>query len=112
MHKLSSLCLLRGAVVPIGMGLLLVGGFSRPVAAQNGISPLTISQNYFVTGDYVVAGWSKGAPDGSGYAPGAISIPDTLQPVQGGVPATVPKGADIVAAYLYWATVESGKSAL
>ncbi|HXP08959.1 MAG TPA: hypothetical protein VN828_10710, partial [Acidobacteriaceae bacterium] len=96
----------------IAVSLLVLVGFSRPVAAQNGINPLNIFQNYFVTGDYVVAGWRAGAPDGSGYAPGAVSIPDTLQPAQAGVPATVPVGADIVAAYLYWATVEGNQSSL
>src|SRR5258708_23829104 len=94
----------------IAVWLLLIGGFSRPAKAQNGINPLNIFQNYFVTGDYVVAGWSAGAPDGSGYAPGTISIPDTLQPAQDGVRATVPKGADIVASYLYWATVAGNQS--
>jgi hypothetical protein len=98
------------ALAPITVGLLLTAGFPRSAKAQNGINPLNIFQNYFVTGDYVVAGWSKGAPDGSGYAPGTISIPDTLQPAQDGVPATVPKGADIVAAYLYWATVEGSQT--
>src|SRR5882724_8403573 len=95
----------------ITVGLLLIGGFLRPAKGQNGINPLNLFQNYFVTGDYVVAGWSAGPPDGSGYAPGTISIPDTLQPGQNGVPASVPKGADIVAAYLYWATVESNQTA-
>jgi hypothetical protein len=98
-------------LAPIALGLLLIGGFPRPTKAQNGINPLQIFQNYFVTGDYVVAGWSEGAQDGSGYAPGTISIPDTLQPAQDGVPTTVPKGADIVAAYLYWATVEGSQTA-
>ena len=111
MQKSRSFCSSRlAALVPIALGLLLTGGYLRPASAQNGINPLTIFQNYFVTGDYVVAGWRKGAPDGSGYAPGTISIPDTLQPVQDGVPAAVPKGADIVAAYLYWATVESNQT--
>src|SRR6201984_2047030 len=94
----------------IAVSLRVLVGFSRPVAAQNGINPLNIFQNYFVTGDYVVAGWSKGAPDGNGFATGTISIPDTLQPQQPGVPPTVPVGADIVAAYLYWATVEGNQS--
>ena len=94
----------------ITVGLLLIAGLPLPARAQNGINPLNIFQNYFVTGDYVVAGWSKGAPDGSGFAPGTINIPDTLQPAQDGVPATVPVGADIVAAYLYWATVEGNQS--
>jgi hypothetical protein len=88
--------------------LLLMSGFAQTVQAQT--NPLNIFQNYFVTGDYVVAGWVEGAPDGSGYAPGLISIPDTRQPSQNGVPATVPTGADIVAAYLYWATVEGNQS--
>ncbi|HEX5236459.1 MAG TPA: hypothetical protein VFW25_14155 [Silvibacterium sp.] len=92
------------------MAFLLIEGFLGSAFGQNGTNPLNIFQNYFVTGDYVVAGWVKGAPDGSGYSPGTISVPDTLQPVQNGVPTTLPKGADIVAAYLYWATVESNQS--
>jgi len=90
------------------VGSLIAG--CLPGLAQNGTNPLTIFQNYFVTGDYVVGGWIKGAPDGSGYAPGIISVPDTLQPIQNGVSASVPKGASIVAAYLYWATVEGNQS--
>ncbi len=67
-----------------------------------------IFKNFFVTGDYVVAGWVEGAPDGSGFAPGFITIPDTRQPV----PQSVPQGADIVAAYLYWGVVEGNQSSL
>ena len=88
------------------LGLVLVLGFTQSGLAQN--PDFHIFKNYFVTGDYVVAGWNQGAPDFSGYAPGSISIPDTKQPV----PVGVPKGADIVAAYLYWATVEGNQSAL
>lgn len=98
----------RAALVTVIVGLLTGG--CLPGLGQNGTNPLTIFQNYFVTGDYVVAGWVEGAPDGSGYAPGTISVPDTLQPIQNGVPASVPKGASIVAAYLYWATVEGNQS--
>lgn len=100
----------RAACAATAVILLLAAGNLQAAKAQNGVNPLTLFQNYFVTGDYVVAGWNQGAPDGSGYAPGSISIPDTLQPAQNGVPATVPKGADIVAAYLYWATVEGNQS--
>src|ERR1700757_1470241 len=111
MQKLSSLSSSRrAALVPIVVGLVLIGGYLRPAKAQIGVNPLNIFQNYFVTGDYVVAGWSAGAPDGSGYAPGTISIPDTLQPPQPGGQATVPVGADIVAASLYWATVGGNQS--
>ena len=83
---------------------------------RKGTPPLNIFKNYFVTGDYVVAGWVQGSPDVSGYAPGTISIPDTRQiSALGGSqlvgPTSVPKGADIVAAYLYWATVEASTNA-
>src|SRR5437867_1013143 len=90
------------------LGLLLV--FAQTASAQAATPPLGIFKNYFVTGDYVVAGWSEGASDGSGFASGTISVPDLKQPSQSGVPASVPAGADIVAAYLYWATVESNQS--
>ena len=86
---------------------LLVFGFAQIGLAQ---TPLSLFKNYFVTGDYVVAGWVEGSPDGSGYASGTINVPDLNQPSQNGVPATVPNGADIVATYLYWATVEGSQS--
>src|SRR5262245_11404604 len=89
---------------------VLVIGFAPATFAQNGTNPLVLFKNYFVTGDYVVAGWVEGPPDGSGYAPGSINIPDVKQPSQNGVTTTVPNGADIVAAYLFWATVESNQS--
>lgn len=94
----------------ITSGLLLIGGLFPCVWGQGGTNPLNLYQNYFVAGDYVVAGWVEAAPDGTGFAPGTISVPDTLQPLQPGVPASVPKGANIVAAYLYWATVEGNQS--
>jgi hypothetical protein len=76
-------------------------------------TPPSLVQNYFVTGDYVVGGWVKDASDMAGFATGHISIPDGLQKPANdlqGVPSSVPVGADIVAAYLYWATVESNQS--
>jgi hypothetical protein len=92
------------------LGLLLVFGFVQTGRAQTDANRLSLFKNYFVTGDYVVAGWVEGAPDGSGYATGTVSIPDTIQPSQNGVPTMVPQGADIVAAFLYWATVEGNQS--
>ncbi len=99
------------ALLAIALCLPLIAGIPPSAFGHDGTTnPLNIFQNYFVTGDYVVAGWVEKAPDGSGFAPGIISIPDALQPSQAGVPTTVPKGADIVAAYLYWATAEGNKS--
>src|SRR5215469_5835751 len=80
--------------------------FSQPALGQN---QLTLSNNYFVTGDYVVGGVGlRGAGQidpgtGTLLATGTINIPDPNT-----VPAFgVPQGADIVAAYLYWEIVES-----
>jgi hypothetical protein len=99
---------LRPAVALLWCALFVVIGPTETGFAQN--NQLTLYKNYFVTGDYVVSGWVEGAPDGSGYAPGVISIPDPQQPTQLGVAQSVPKGADIVAAYLYWMTVEGNQS--
>ena len=104
----------RQLCVTIMLGSLVILGLAQSALAQAGTNPLNIFKNYFVTGDYVVGGWVEGLPDGSGYAPGTITIPDPKQQpfLQPGVPSTVPKGAEIVAAYLYWGTVESNQSSL
>ena len=101
---------------------LLVIGLAETGLAQTGLAqprpaqtpPLTIFKNYFVTGDYVVSGWVEHS-SANGFAKGTISIPDQQQinalgstPPAG--PTTVPTGADIVAAYLYWGTVEGNQS--
>src|SRR6266704_1622894 len=94
--------------VTVALALLLAFGFAQAVLAQT-TNLLTPSNNYFVTGDYVVGGVGlRGLGDATGFAKGTIAIPDPLQPNAGAVPA----GADIVAAYLYWETVESSQSLL
>ena len=89
------------------VGLLLAFGFAQTGSAQTPL-PLGLSNNYMLTGDYVVGGVGlRGLGDSSGFATGTITIPDpqayaTNMPLQ-----QVPAGADVVAAYLYWETVES-----
>ncbi len=100
----------RPARATIALGLLLILGLAQSGFAQTATNPLNLFQNFFVTGDYVVAGWVEGTPDLAGYATGTITVPDIKQPTQNGVPASVPNGADIVAAYLYWATVEGNQN--
>ncbi|HYM07726.1 MAG TPA: LamG-like jellyroll fold domain-containing protein [Terriglobales bacterium] len=75
-----------------------------PSFAQD--SPLNFAQNYFVRGDYVVAGAvglnaSFGA---DGFGTGTIRIPDANPGITGA--KSVPAGAEVVAAVLYWQTVE------
>jgi len=70
---------------------------------------LTFNNNYFVTGDFAV-GWVslRGQGGAGGFATGAISIPNVGS---SDLANTVPAGADIVAAYLYWQAVEYDRSA-
>src|SRR5258708_40216710 len=89
----------------VALGLLLRFVFAQTALAQTGTNPLSLTNNYFVTGDYVVGGWVKGSSNGT-FATGTLTIPDPLQPT----PTGVPPGADIVAAFLYWETVQSSNS--
>ena len=41
----------------VALGLMLMLGCVESGLAQTGTPPLNIFKNYFVTGDYVVAGW-------------------------------------------------------
>jgi hypothetical protein len=97
--------------------LILVPVLSPMAGAQTTNNPLNFENNYFVTGDYVVGGWlrSTTADIRPGYAQGTISIPDAYQKSnivnsQAGVTFSVPAGADVVAAELYWQTVEKSSS--
>jgi len=97
------------------LGLLLVFGFAQPGLAQNTTNQLNLFKNYFVTGDYVVAGWQKtgfSLISNVSYGTGNINVPDTFQASKGGIAATpIPDGASIVAAFLYWQTVEDSGTA-
>jgi hypothetical protein len=101
--------------------LVLLGLLSTPNQsgfAQNatglGQNPLTFENNFFVTGDYVVAGAQNMTTNfvsinGNSYANGTIMVPDG-NPGINPSPLTgdnkVPAGAQIVAATLYWSTAE------
>jgi hypothetical protein len=78
-------------------------------------SPLNLANNFFVTGDYVVAGaynmtTSFQTIGGVSYAIGTIKVPDANSKgvanpgIQG--PTQVPKGGQVIAALLYWQAVE------
>jgi len=94
---------------------LLLGLLST---AQSGFAqnPLDFGNNFFVTGDYVVAGaynmnTNMVTKGGITYTAGTINVPDkkpgTTISNPGITGATsVPAGAQIVAALLYWQTVE------
>jgi sugar lactone lactonase YvrE len=78
-------------------------------ATQSGLAqnPLNFGNNFFVTGDYVVAGaQGMNSHTVGGIATGTFSIPDTNPGIRSTNRNTVPKGANIIAALLYWQTVE------
>ena len=56
--------------------------------------PLDFFKNYFITGDYVVAGVGLTGKGVGGLATGNVVV------------SGVPANADIVAAFLYWQTIE------
>src|SRR6516225_1671583 len=89
------------------LGLLTIGAQSG--FAQADPPPLSFVNNYFVTGDYVVGGASGMNSsfvniNGNSYALGTITIPDANPAIHG--KTSVPNGAQVVAALLYWQTVE------
>jgi hypothetical protein len=99
------------AAIALGLLLVLVFGFSRKATAQvasaqsiNG--PLNFANNYFVRGDYVVAGaYGMTSHLMNGFATGTINIPDTQNKGITG-PNQVPADGEVIAAVLYWQTVE------
>src|SRR6266566_1606597 len=98
-------------LVPVTAALGLLLGFAQTATPQNAANVTTacsttslcLDNNYFVTGDYVVGGDVFDGKIVNGLATGTITIPDPLQSTSTSVPA----GAEIVAAFLYWETVES-----
>jgi hypothetical protein len=104
----------RSRLMPAAATIALLSVFllAQTGLAQTGTTaPLYFGNNYFVTGDYVVGGVGlRGLGDGSGYAPGIINIPDANWKSNTGTTTGVPPGADIVAAFLYWETVESSQA--
>ena len=86
----------RGFLTAIVGALILVGlnHAEAPVNAQPATpDALTFFKNYFITGDYVVAGVGLQSKGVNGLATGDITI------------SGVPAGADIQAAFLYWQVV-------
>ena len=97
------------AAAAFAAGMLLAMGFAPAGLAQTSATPPTLFNNYFVTGDYVVGGVGlRGLGDATGYARGILPFPDQKYANSTSVPA----GADIVGAFLYWQTVESSQSSL
>src|SRR5829696_7648130 len=78
-----------------GMAMAALLFFCVPPAGAQTNAP-TFSKDYLVTGDYLVAGIGlKGTGGADGFTTKNIVIDS----------ATVPAGAEPIAAFLYWATV-------
>jgi predicted Zn-dependent protease with MMP-like domain len=83
--------------------LLVSSGQPTPPAPN----PLSLENNYFVTGDYASAGVTLRGLGAGGMATGIVTIPNYTQSASQGVP----DGADIIDAFLYWETVENTPTA-
>ena len=99
-HKIQFVCLF------VLLGLL-------SLATQSGFAqsppPLNFGNNFFVTGDYVVAGaYGMNQTVVNNLTTGTITVPDANPGITGAT--SVPTGAQIVAALLYWETVESNNN--
>lgn len=103
------------------IALLVLGLLSTAVQSSSAQStpPLNYFKNYFLTGgDYAVAGWQKTGMTtyiaygtGNTYATGNITFPDPVQTKFGATPPAISAIApEIVAAFLYWQTVESAQT--
>ncbi|MGA8090545.1 MAG: MBG domain-containing protein [Terracidiphilus sp.] len=91
-----------GTQVALGSSvkLLISSGAGQPPAPN----PLSLLDNYFVTGDYAAAGVTlRAAPVVNNVVTGTISIPASTGPNTPGVPT----GADLIDGFLYWTTIES-----
>lgn len=83
--------------------LLISSGPGQPPVPN----PLSLLNNYFVTGDYVSAGVNlHGAAAVNGQVTGTINIAASTGPGSGGVPT----GADLIDGFLYWTTLENSAS--
>jgi sugar lactone lactonase YvrE len=94
-----------GTQVAVGSGVNLLVSTGLPQTPL--ADPLTLENNYFVTGDYVSAGVTLRGTGKNGTAAGTITIPTYAQSATGGVP----DGADIIDAFLYWETLENTATA-
>ncbi len=87
-----------GAQVNSGSAINLLLSTGLPLPPEP--NPLTFENNYFVTGDYASAGVTLRGTGMGGMATGNIFIPNTGS-------QSVPDGADIIDAFLYWETLEN-----
>jgi hypothetical protein len=74
-----------------------------PASTSN---PLTLMNNFLVTGDYSAAGVTLRGLGVGGFATGTITIPTSSQDATNGIP----QGAEAVGAFLYWETLENTPS--
>src|ERR1700686_3117879 len=69
----------------ITLGLLLILGFAQSGVAQQ-TTPLNFENNYFVTGDYVVAGVGLRGLGVNGFATQQLTMPEANSVLARGVP--------------------------
>jgi len=87
-----------------GMALLLLALGAQSAQAQ--VPQLQFFKNYFLVGDYAVSGVGlRGQGDATGFANGSIYF-DGKPELGGNHGPRIPDNVEVVAAYLYWETIE------
>ncbi len=107
----------RAFLVAVGTALLM-GGMLDAQAPPPQATGLSFFKNYFVTGDYIVGGVNLRGTGINGVATGYINLaggqsPDGTSANPAEDPSnlnTIPNGVDILAAFLYFETVQTPNS--
>jgi hypothetical protein len=96
---------MKRAFLTAVVAAVLMHSFLGAQAPPPQATGLTFFKNYFITGDYVVGGVNlrQGGSNG-GLSTGVIDLTTLTN-------ADIPDNADVVAAFLYWETVETANSA-
>src|SRR5689334_9587813 len=87
---------MKRAVGATGVAMLFLSSMIGAASPATSPGPLRFFKNYFVTGDYVAAGVGLRGTGVNGFAQADIDMRNT----------DIPDGVDVLAAFLYWETVD------
>src|ERR1700752_4658574 len=110
MKARNPICKMQFVCLFVLLGLISTAtpsGFAQNAAGAH--NALQFDNNFFVTGDYAVGGVGLVGQANKiypGYAVGTISMGADTNPGVKGANNSVPAGAEIVAALVYWQTIE------
>ena len=99
---------MKRVLLAVFTGLALFQQGSSMLQAQASTPPLNFFKNYFLTGDYAVQGIGLRGAGQDGFATGDIVVPQCAEGDTERL-GCVPRGVDVVAAFLYWQAIASAQ---